>query len=191
VFDELLRQPGVIEDWERRSPFGFLALHGGSLERGTAEVAAEAAARSDASLYAVRQPEELRWHIPSALVDPDASPALAAFLAHVDVVVSVHGYGRVGFHDTLLVGGQNRELALHAATLLRVALPSYAVVDDLARIPSDLRGLHPDNPVNRPRQTGIQVELPPRLRDGARAAPDSDALVTALASLATTTIGAL
>jgi hypothetical protein len=41
--------------------------------------------------------------------------------------------------------------------------------------------------VNRPRGGGIQVELPPTLRDGAAAATDRDALVSALASLATAT----
>lgn len=184
MFDELLRHPGVIEEWELRSRFGFLAIHGGSLERGTAEVATQAAALGGASLYAVHQPEDLRWHIPSALVDPDASRALATFLEHVDVVVSIHGYGRVGFRDTLLVGGQNRELAAEASATLRAALPSYPVVDDLALIPADLRGLHRDNPVNRPRRTGIQIELPPRLRDGRSAAGDRDALVVALAALA-------
>ena len=35
---------------------------------------------------------------------------------------------------------------------------------DLATIPVELRGLHPDNPVNRPRQAGVQIELPPRVR---------------------------
>jgi phage replication-related protein YjqB (UPF0714/DUF867 family) len=184
VFDELLRHPGVIEDWELRSRFGFLAIHGGSLERGTAEVATDAAERGRASLYAVRQPEDLRWHIPSAQVDPGASQALAAFLGHVDVVVSLHGYGRAGFRDTVLIGGQNRDLAARAAEVLRAALPSYPVVDDLSAIPPDLRGMHPDNPVNRPRRTGIQVELPPRLRDGKSATPDRDTLVFALASLA-------
>jgi len=184
VFDKLLRHPGVIEEWELRSRFGFLAIHGGSLERGTAEVATDAAERGRASLYAVRQPEDLRWHIPSALVDPGASPALAAFLDHVDTAVSLHGYGRAGFRDTVLIGGQNRELATRAAGVLRGALPSYPVVDDLSVIPPDLRGVHPDNPVNRPRRTGIQVELPPRLRDGNGAAADRDALVSALASLA-------
>jgi phage replication-related protein YjqB (UPF0714/DUF867 family) len=91
VFDELLRHPGVVEESELRSPFGFLAIHGGSLERGTAEVARDAADRAGASLYAVRQPENLRWHIPSALVDPSRAPALSAFLEHVELVVSVHG----------------------------------------------------------------------------------------------------
>ena len=30
--------------------------------------------------------------------------------------------------------------------------------------PVDLRGLHPDNPVNRTRAGGVQLELPPRVR---------------------------
>ncbi|HYV59943.1 MAG TPA: poly-gamma-glutamate hydrolase family protein [Acidimicrobiia bacterium] len=184
MFDELLRQPGVIEEWELRSTFGFLAIHGGSLERGTAEVATAAAAGSGASVYAVRQPEDLRWHIPSALVDPSSSTALSAFLEHVDVVVSVHGYGRRGYSNVVLIGGRNRELATRAADVLRSAVPSHRFVDDLRAIPPTLRGVHLDNPVNRTRGGGIQLELPPTLRDGHGAVSDRAALVSALTSLA-------
>jgi phage replication-related protein YjqB (UPF0714/DUF867 family) len=184
VFDELLRHPGVVEEWELRSPFGFLAIHGGSLERGTAEVATAAADRAGASLYAVRQPENLRWHIPSALVDPSKSRALTAFLDHVELVVSVHGYGRKGHSNVVLIGGRNRELAARAAAALRFAVPSHRFVDDLSAIPPTLRGVHLDNPVNRTRGGGIQIELPPTLRDGHGAASDREAVVTALASLA-------
>lgn len=184
MFDELLRHPGVVEEWELRSPFGFLAIHGGSLERGTAEVAARAAEQADASVYAVRQPENLRWHIPSALVDPSSSPALSTFLDHVDVVVSVHGYGRRGYSNVVLIGGRNRELATRAALTLRAAVPSHRFVDDLRAIPPTLRGIHLDNPVNRTRHGGIQLELPPTLREDHGAASDRDALVSALASLA-------
>jgi phage replication-related protein YjqB (UPF0714/DUF867 family) len=184
MFDELLRPPGVVEESELRSPFGFLAIHGGSLERGTAEVATEAADRAGASRYAVRQPDTLRWHIPSALVDPNVSPALSAFLDHVQLVVSVHGYGRKGHSNVVLIGGRNRRLAARAAVTLRAAVPSHRFVDDLDAIPPKLRGVHVDNPVNRTRGGGIQIELPPTLRDGHGAAPDREALVTALASLA-------
>jgi phage replication-related protein YjqB (UPF0714/DUF867 family) len=184
VFDELLRHPGVVEECELRSPFGFLAIHGGSLERGTAEVATEAAECGGASLYAVRQPEDLHWHIPSALVDPSCAPALHAFLDHVELVVSVHGYGRKGHANVVLIGGRNRDLAARAASALRAAVPSHRFVDDLHAIPPTLRGVHVDNPVNRTRGGGIQIELPPTLRDGAAAGSDREALVTALASLA-------
>ena len=184
MFDELLRYPGVIEESQLRSRFGFLAFHGGSLERGTAEIAASAAELACASLYAVRQPEDLHWHIPSALVDPNLSPALSTFLDHIDVVVSVHGYGRRGYSNVVLIGGLNRDLAARAAAVLRTAVPSHRFVDDLRAIPPTLRGVHPDNPVNLTRGGGIQIELPPTLRDGEGAATDRDALVSTLASLA-------
>jgi phage replication-related protein YjqB (UPF0714/DUF867 family) len=161
---ELLLQPGVDESVELRSSFGFLAIHGGSLERMTDVVAREAADRAGASYYGVCLPEGLHWHLPSTAFRPDQSTALAAFVDHVDVSVAVHGYGRDGHWTTLLLGGSNRTLAEHVASHLRGALPDYTVVDDLATIPTELRGVHPDNPVNAPAGGGVQLELPPRVR---------------------------
>ena len=43
-------------------------------------------------------------------------------------------------------------------------MPGYHVVTDLDAIPRELRGMHPDNPVNRVRDGGAQLELTPRLR---------------------------
>jgi phage replication-related protein YjqB (UPF0714/DUF867 family) len=163
-FAELLATDGVQEDLELRSPFGFLAFHGGNLEAGTDVIAAAAAEAAGASLYAVRQPDTLRWHIPSIEVTPDESPALAAFLDHVEVGVALHGYGRDGWWTRLLLGGGNRALAAHVAGHLRTALPDYEVVDDLDGIPPELRGVHPANPVNRCPAGGVQLELPPRVR---------------------------
>jgi phage replication-related protein YjqB (UPF0714/DUF867 family) len=191
MFAELLGSTGVTEVCELRSPFGFMAFHGGSLERETDTVATMAAAAAGASVYAVLQPPDLRWHIPSQLVDPAASPALAAFLDHVDVVVAVHGYGREGWWTSLLLGGGNRQLAQHLAVALRRELPHYTVVDDLDAVPLELRGSHPANPVNLPRAGGVQLELPPRVRGlgprwiGApKPVPDTTALVAALAAVA-------
>ncbi len=45
-----------------------------------------------------------------------------------------------------------------------VNVPGYQVVTDLDAIPRELRGLHPDNPVNRVRGGGTQLELTPRVR---------------------------
>ena len=142
--------------------------------------------RSGASLYALCQPDDLRWHIPSVQMDPADSPALGRFLAHVDVVLSVHGYGRDGLFTTLLLGGGDRSLAAHVAGHLRAALPGYTVEDDLAAIPKPLRGLHPDNPVNRTGGGGVQIELPPRIRlQGPNADPAArQALVAGLAAAA-------
>jgi phage replication-related protein YjqB (UPF0714/DUF867 family) len=193
VFAELLAHPGVTEELVLGSTVGFLAFHGGSLERMTDVIARDAAARSGASYYGVLQPPDFRWHIPSRQVDPAASASLRAFLERVDVAIAVHGYGRADRWTTLLLGGSNRALAAHLATHLAPALPHYDVIDDLDEIPTELRGMHPDNPVNRPPHGGVQLELPPRVRgmgpywqdhagDGLR--PHTEALVEALAGAA-------
>ena len=185
MLGQLLATPGVQERCSFGSPFGFLALHGG-LEAGTAEIAQAAAAASNASIYAVVQPDDMRWHIPSHALDPAESETFVAFLEHVDVVVSVHGFGGLRGDDerwiTSLLGGSNRALAARLAVLLRAALPAYRWIDDLERIPAYLRGVHPDNPVNRARSGGVQIELPPRVR---KTPADCAALVRALAAVAT------
>ncbi len=164
MFDELLAHPGVEEICTLRSSFGFMAFHGGSLEQKTDDIALAAAEQGGASVYAVVQPPGFRWHLPSAQIDPAHSPLLAGFLDHVDVAVAVHGFGRQDMFTTLLLGGRNRGLGRHVGLSLQGALPEYDIVDELDRIPKELRGLHPDNPVNRPRQGGVQLELPPRVR---------------------------
>jgi phage replication-related protein YjqB (UPF0714/DUF867 family) len=167
MFAELLAHPGVEEECRLGSRFGILAFHGGNLERGTDDIAADAADASGASLYVVRQPSDLRWHVPSVAFDPAVSPALAAFVAHVRVAVAVHGYGRDGMWTTLLLGGRNRELAGDLGAELRTGLgDGFTVVDELDDVPPELRGVHGRNPVNRPPDAGVQLELPPRVRPG-------------------------
>lgn len=193
MFDELLAHPGVEEEVQLRSRFGFMAFHGGSLEEMTDVVAAEAAARADASLYAVRQPSDFQWHIPSSKVDPAHSAALQAFLDHVDLAVAVHGFGRQDMWTTLLLGGGNRELATVLGASLRSTLPDFEIVDDIEQVPNALRGLHPDNPVNLPRGGGVQLELPPRVRgmgpfwadwEGPGLTPHTESLIEGLAATA-------
>ncbi|EFV12752.1 hypothetical protein HMPREF9336_02404 [Segniliparus rugosus ATCC BAA-974] len=162
TLSELLRTPGLVESSCLRSRFGFMAIHGGGLERMTDVIADRAAAACGASLYVVRHPPGYRHHLTSRLFRAEESALLAAFLQHVEVVVSLHGYGRPARRRQLLVGGRNRSLAEHVASC--VGLPGYRAVTDLASIPRELRGLHPDNPVNLPRLAGAQLELPPRVR---------------------------
>jgi phage replication-related protein YjqB (UPF0714/DUF867 family) len=164
-FAELLAHDGVEEELILGSRFGIMAFHGGSLEEGTDVIGAAVASQAGASLYAVRQPVGLRWHLPSVEVTPADSPALAAFVDHVDVAVAIHGYFRDGQFTTLLLGGRNRGLAAHVGAHLRSAMPpDYVVVDDIDTIPVELRGVHRSNPVNLPRLGGVQLELPPRTR---------------------------
>jgi phage replication-related protein YjqB (UPF0714/DUF867 family) len=192
----LLAQPGVDEVCVLRSRFGFMAIHGGNLERVTDVVAIEAADRSGASCYAVIQQPPRRDHVASSLFDPSESDTLAAFLDHVDVVVALHGYGRESLFTHLLLGGTNRPLARHVAAHLRGSLPDrYTVIDELEQVPEGLRGLHPDNPVNRVPGGGVQIELPPTIRwsreasnwsdhDGTPRTEDVSVLIDALAAAA-------
>ncbi len=171
-----------------------MAYHGGGLEETTDVIARAAAAAASASYYGVVQPESLQRHVPSIHVTRDQSPALDAFFDHVDVVITIHGFGRRPLFTSLLLGGRNRSLAAHVAGHLRPALPAYTIIDDLDRIPTELQGVHARNPVNVPRDAGVQIELPPRVRGSSPLwwdwehglVPHTTALITALAAAATT-----
>jgi phage replication-related protein YjqB (UPF0714/DUF867 family) len=101
----------------------------------------------------------------------------------VDVAVSLHGYGRLGRSTQLLAGGRHRNLAEHLAR--HVTIPGYQMITDLASIPRELRGLHPENPVNRVRGGGVQLELSPRVRgiSPRSGVPGEDGLSTAASAL--------
>src|SRR5690348_6589020 len=103
-----------------------MAFHGG-LEAGTELVAARAAEAARASLYAVVQPADLIWHVPSSKVTPAGSPRLARFLDHVEVAIAVHGYGRPGRPADVLLGGRNRALAAEVARRLRDATSGLCI----------------------------------------------------------------
>ncbi len=175
MLSDLIATHGVEERLDLGSAVGVMALHGG-LESETESVAGTAAARSGASLYAIVQPEDHRWHIPSARHDPRQSERMTRFFEHVRLVVSVHGFGRDELPDSVLLGGSNRRVAERLAGAMR-ARTSLDIIDDLDRIPSGLRGLHPANPVNLPEFGGVQVELSP----GARTTEAIDGVIDAIA----------
>jgi phage replication-related protein YjqB (UPF0714/DUF867 family) len=199
---ELLSSPGVQEVCVLRSAVGFMALHGGSQDRGTHEIASHAAERSLASYYAIIQPSGMRAHLTSRRHDPDHSEQLRAFLRHVEVAISVHGFGRDGFSLVvdpargvviepygpalrgrqagplrgIIVGGRNTELLAAARRLLEDRFTGYHVTDERVRL-----GFDPRNPVNLPSSHGVQIELPPGLRGigdfGERLVPSQDGIV--------------
>jgi phage replication-related protein YjqB (UPF0714/DUF867 family)/gamma-glutamylcyclotransferase (GGCT)/AIG2-like uncharacterized protein YtfP len=183
TLSELLADPAISEESTLRSRFGFLAIHGGGLEQMTDIIAERAAGAAGASLYVVRHPSRYPHHLSSARFDPCQSPRLAEFLGHVDVAVSLHGYGRLGRSTQLLAGGRHRNLAEHLAR--HVTIPGYQMITDLASIPRELRGLHPENPVNRVRGGGVQLELSPRVRgiSPRSGVPGEDGLSTAASAL--------
>ncbi len=211
---ELLTMPRIKEECILRSSVGFMALHGGSQDRGTDQIARRAAEQAGASYYAIVQPSGLRVHLTSRLHDPDDSTQLQAFLEHVDVVLSVHGFGRDSFALWLdsecglviepygpairgkqtgplrgiIVGGLNAQLLRAARELFDGRFDGYHVADERVRL-----GFHPDNPVNLPSAHGVQIELPPGLRGigefGETLVPQQDGVVrevvAALVELAT------
>ena len=70
-----------------------------------------------------------------------------------------------------------------------LAMPRLETATDLDRIPMELQGLHPKNPVNLPPKQGVQIELPPRVRgttpmfwdwEGPGLTPHTQALVDGL-----------
>ena len=173
MFDQLLAHPEVTEHLRLGSTVGVMALHGG-IEKETDVIAAEIASRTDASLYVVRQSEQLRWHVPSIRYDPGASEQLAAFLDHVDVAVSLHGFGRHHLKRTVLVGGGSAELADDMSRRLRSTTDLNVLTGD--EIPRGLRGRHPANPVNLPRGGGVQLELSHSCRHAPHVEPLIDAI---------------
>lgn len=188
---ELLQHPDVEEVCELRSNFGIMAYHGGGLEELTDVIGRRVAEKTNSSYYGVHQPAALKWHVASHHIDPSHSARLQDFLGHVDTVVTLHGYGRKGFFTSILLGGRHRVLAQHIASHLSRALPAYDVCDDLSRIPTDLAGQHPKNPVNLVAQSGVQIELPPRVRgqsalwwdwDGDDLSPHTMQLIDALSA---------
>jgi phage replication-related protein YjqB (UPF0714/DUF867 family) len=190
TFAQVLAMPGVREESELRGRVGFMAYHGGGLEATTDVIARSAVERCGASYYGVVHPPDWDLHVPSTRIHPDASPSLAAFLDHVDTVITIHGFGRRPLLTSLLLGGRNRALAGHLAGHLRRGLPAYDIVDDLDRIPKELRGLSERNPVNLPANAGVQIELPPRVRGSSPLwwdwehglVPHTEALIDSLAA---------
>jgi phage replication-related protein YjqB (UPF0714/DUF867 family) len=200
---ELLSLSGVEEVCALRSTVGFMALHGGSQDRGTHEIASRAAERSGASYYAIVQPSGMRVHLTSRRHDPDHSDQLGAFLRHVEIAISVHGFGRDGFSLVvdpvrgvviepygparrgrqsgplrgIIVGGRNVDLLDETRRLLQDRLTGYHVADERVRL-----GFDPSNPVNLPSSHGVQIELPPGLRGigdfGEQLVPSPDGIVT-------------
>ena len=176
MLDELIATDGVREVAIRRSRVVVMALHGG-VEHATYSLAEAIADASGASLYAVVQPDDFFWHVPSTQFDPDKSPALRDIVSHADVAISLHGFGRPGFEDAVLLGGSHRGLASAIGDVMRDA--DLRAIDDVEAIPAGLRGLHPANPVNLPRGGGVQIEMSAAVRRR----PPSDRIVKAVSAV--------
>lgn len=143
---------------------GVLALHAG-IEGGTGEIAREVSASTGATMLNFwQETADRQLHLTSSRFDPEDCPQLRAFLDASQVVVSLHGHHRLSHDRHIFVGGGNRRLAARLARSLRSHVNDLTIVGNLNEMPPGIRGLHPANPVNRPAQGGVQLELPPCAR---------------------------
>ena len=141
-----------------------MAYHGGSLEEITDVIATAAAERAGASYYGVHQPPTCSGTSPRSSIDPAASPALAAFLDHVDHVVTVHGYGREGFGPPCCSAAGTVPLAEHVGAAPRRGCPPTRWSPTSRRSRWSCAACTPATRSTWPAGGGVQLELPPRVR---------------------------
>jgi phage replication-related protein YjqB (UPF0714/DUF867 family) len=155
-FQEYIRLEGQL---------GLLAIHGGGIEPGTEEIARFVAKHSGASLYVYagrRSRGNLSLHRPSHEMRIEERALLVQFLNHVKTAISIHGHGRS--QNRAYVGGLHQSMVQRFVEIVRPALSQYVWISDPKIIPPGLRGQSPSNLVNLPPDRGMQLELPPQLR---------------------------
>jgi phage replication-related protein YjqB (UPF0714/DUF867 family) len=140
------------------------AIHAGTLEQGTGELA-EAVAATDSNLYVfeILVPQNpTRLHLTSDHFD---EPQALAMAAKSEQAVSLHGYADSSDEMMIGVGGGSTELK--AKFLASKPVDGVAVVEFTER----LTGLSKENIVNRCSRHGLQLEMSPALRNKIKADP--------------------
>ena len=135
----------------------ILAVHGGRIEPGTAEIAS-AVAGSDHGLYlfrGIRPRDNAALHLASTRFD---DPRALALVAEARKVISIHGCRGEG--DFLVIGGRD---GVRRALLKSAMLAAGIHVNPQA--PARILGRHRHNICNRGRDgRGVQLEISAGLR---------------------------
>ncbi|TCN12035.1 phage replication-related protein YjqB (UPF0714/DUF867 family) [Bacillus sp. BK006] len=139
-----------IECVIRRREIVVLAIHGGTMEIGTEEVAEKIAEKLNATVYVFKtlkteNPFEL--HVTSANYDEEMARHL---VKKSEVTISLHGaYSEV---CTTYIGGRDEELE----KAVRQALSNFSI----SETPVHLKGVSPRNIANgNQRHKGLQLEI--------------------------------
>lgn len=147
-----------------RGQVGLMAFHGGSIEKGTEEMANYICSKTDCSLYVfsgrLSRDNYEKLHVPSSLLNPAHSEKLSSFMTHIATAIAFHGHR---IDECILVGGLNRGMR---KKLVR-ALSEYDAKDAMeGNDPSYklVRGESLQNIVNKAPEKGVQIEIPHRLR---------------------------
>ncbi|HWP97569.1 MAG TPA: poly-gamma-glutamate hydrolase family protein [Syntrophomonadaceae bacterium] len=157
---------------DRGSSTSILAIHGGSIERETSEVASAVASQGGYDFYSFVGLKPRPLHITSTHFD---EPIACSMVAQSDQTLSIHGcYGTQKAVTNL--GGRDNALGQKVKQQLESA--GFSVV----RAPGNLGGRDPDNICNRNREgAGVQLELSTPLRNQLFQDKDAfDRYVTAL-----------
>jgi phage replication-related protein YjqB (UPF0714/DUF867 family) len=141
----------------RKSRALVLAIHGGTIEPMTSEIA-QRIARDDMGLYIfegrdIEEPWDL--HVTSHRFD---EPLALSLVSKSEVAISIHGYKEET--PRVLVGGLNDEFRM--AVMIELQLAGFAAE---VEFPSDaFAGTHPNNIVNRPKNQSVQLEFSSGMR---------------------------
>ncbi|MBU4502741.1 MAG: poly-gamma-glutamate hydrolase family protein [Nanoarchaeota archaeon] len=140
---------------DRSSDVTIMAIHGGIIERGTAQIA-ETIAGNDLNYFSfsgLKKPR-IKYHITSHKFNHDG---LAALLKNSDIAVSFHGTRKKGLEDYVSIGGLNEKLK--GIIMVNLALKDFNV--DTKNYPAKSY----KNVANRPKNNGVQLELGRSLRN--------------------------
>ena len=151
VLDQLLATPGVQERCVLGLDVRVPARCTAGSKPGTAEIAAGGRGRGERVDLRGRAARRHALAHPVAPLRPRAvgraaSRSSSTSTSSCRCTASADCAATTTAGSPALLGGSNRELAAELAAQLRDALPGYRWIDDLERIPSHLRGVHPRQP---------------------------------------------
>ncbi len=139
-------------------PILIIAPHGGLIEPGTSLIA-DAIAGDRYWFYAfegIMPSGNMRLHVSSNIFDEDR---FLAITSHVVWTLSIHGFGSPD--ETIFIGGRDAVGCEEIGEILK----EYGF-DAVTTCPQGIRGVNPDNVVNRNRsRTGVQMEISRGLRN--------------------------
>lgn len=157
--NEVLNQDYQIFVNDRSSPVTLFAIHGGSIEPGSGQLA-QALAEDQLNLYVfegLKKKEPTSLHITATRFDEPIALDLAS---RSQSCVSIHGYLGNG-SKAICVGGNDQKLATHIVNKLQAEKLDFEVIYPCKPFP----GTHPKNIVNRCLNKGVQLEISQGLWD--------------------------
>ncbi|WP_077247360.1 poly-gamma-glutamate hydrolase family protein [Pseudobacillus wudalianchiensis] len=142
----------------RKPEIAIMAIHGGNIEIGTGEIAADLGEKLNASTYifeALKPKDNRKLHITSTLYD---EPTAIRMAQKAKTILSLHGYHDTG-RENVYIGGRNEAYKKMVKKYLKKE--GFQIEE----APKHLKGTNKKNIVNRSElEQGVQLELSTKLR---------------------------